>query len=114
MTDLRISEVRFVAAPPQYETTGLLGWATGVLDGCLGLAMGVRRTTDGRLVLSFPARRDADGQVHHLAWPVDQASRDAIEGQVLRELRWQGKLPCDRPRSHSTANRTSTPGGRRP
>jgi hypothetical protein len=93
MTDLQISEVRFVVAPAQYQATGLIGWATCVMDGSLGLALGVRTTREGRWTLSFPARIGGDGQLHDQAWPVDQKSRDAIETQVLGELRRRGRLP---------------------
>jgi hypothetical protein len=93
MTDLAISEVRFIEAPVQYHDGGLLGWATCVVDNGLGVALGVRRTVDGRLTLSFPARLDDQGRRHNSTWPIDQSTRDAFEARVFGELQAQGVLP---------------------
>jgi hypothetical protein len=90
MTNLTVSEVRFLKAPAQYRAGGLLGWTTCVVDNGLGVALGVRRTADGRLSLSFPGRLDRQGRVHNSTWPIDQATRDAFEARVFEELRAQG------------------------
>jgi hypothetical protein len=68
----------------------LLGWATCVVDNGLGVVLGVRRTADGRLTLSFPERTDGQGRRHNWTWPIDQATRDALEARVFGELRAQG------------------------
>jgi len=46
----------------------------------------LRRTTEGKLTLSFPARRDSAGQQHAYVRPLDNDVRRQIERQVLRAL----------------------------
>lgn len=91
---LRISNVRFVAAPARLARSGLLGWATVALNDGLDLGyIAVRRTLDGRVVLAFPERLDRAGVAHPVVRPLDQAVRDAITEQVVAELKRQGVLP---------------------
>jgi DNA-binding cell septation regulator SpoVG len=91
---LRISNVRFVAAPARLARSGLLGWTTVALNDGIDLGyIAVRRTLDGRVVLAFPERRDGSGFAHPIVRPLDQATRDAITEQVVAELRRQGVLP---------------------
>ncbi len=107
MGEIRISEMRFIPAPQAYQSKGLLGWVSCVVDESIGLALGVRRTLDGRTTLSFPARRDGGGEMHNTAWPIDQTVRDQFEEQVLGWLRQEGKLPAERSRPHHAWHRTS-------
>ncbi len=94
MTDLRVSEVRFTPAPIWWKEKGLLGWVSCVLDKALGVGgLGVRRTADGRMTLSFPGAKDRNGDLHHHVWPMDSATRESIESQVMGELRSLGVLP---------------------
>ena len=82
-----ITDVKFVAAPPQDEAGGLLGFASIVLAGRLRLtSIAVRRSATGRLVLAFPARRDRAGRRRYLAHPLDDETRREIERQVFRAL----------------------------
>ena len=65
------------------QRSGLLGflsifYATIVIDGIT-----VRRTTEGRLALSFPERRDKRGGRHSIVRPNDDAARRAIESAVF-------------------------------
>ncbi len=90
--DARVSEVRFTAATPEQVDEGLLGFAAcryGVLrlDG-----IAVRRTLDGRLTLSYPARRDSSGRKHFLIRPLDDAGRRLIEFEVLKALGLEGDM----------------------
>src|SRR5207247_3592651 len=97
---IRISEMRFIPAPHAYQSKGLLGWVSCVVDEAIGLALGVRRTLDGRTTLSFPAKRGNGGEMHSTAWPIDQAVREQFEEQVLGWLGRERKLPVGPTRSH--------------
>ena len=81
---LRITAARLVPAPAPLQRTGLLGWVMLELNGTLvadGLTL--RRTRDGREVLSYPRRQDGKGQDHFLLRPADERARQSIEDQVL-------------------------------
>ncbi len=87
ISPLRVSEIRFAAANPELQQTGLLGWVTCVLGGVLRVdGIMLRRTSAGRLTLSFPARKDRGGVLHPLLQPLDDASRAEIERQVFCQL----------------------------
>ncbi|MFG0319484.1 MAG: hypothetical protein ACF8XB_19595 [Planctomycetota bacterium JB042] len=78
-----VADVALTTAPPDLQARGLLGWASfrhGVLrlDG-----VAVRRTRDGRLVLSFPVRHDRAGRQHDVVRPADATARRTIEADVL-------------------------------
>jgi hypothetical protein len=91
---LRISNVRFVSAPPRLVVSGLLGWATVALNDGLDLGyIAVRRTLDGRIVLAFPEHTDRGGRTYPIVRPLDQGARDEITEQVIAELRRQGAIP---------------------
>jgi hypothetical protein len=83
----RISHIRFVVASRDDISRGVLGWVSLTLDGALRLdGIALRRTLDGRLALSFPARRDGSGRQHPFVRPLDDVSRRQIEAQVFRAL----------------------------
>ena len=79
--DIRIrSWVRGTAAD---EETGLLGFLS-ILYGDIVLdGITARTTTQGRLTLSFPERRDGKGRRHSVVRPVDDEARRAIEAAVF-------------------------------
>ena len=82
-----VSHVQFVAASSQDFARGLLGWVSFNIDGNLRIdGVGVRRTLDNRLALSFPARRDGSGRQHPFVRPLDDATRREIEAQVFQSL----------------------------
>jgi DNA-binding cell septation regulator SpoVG len=65
---------------------GLLGFLSFdygqfVIDGVT-----LRRTAQGKLTLSYPARTDRSGRRHAYIRPVDDEIRQAIEADVLGEL----------------------------
>ena len=43
-------------------------------------------TADGRLALSYPARRDRAGNQHHVIRPVDDGARRDLECQIFAKL----------------------------
>jgi hypothetical protein len=84
---LRLTDVRFTAAPVDLVETGLLGWITAVIGGVLrvqGLAL--RRTASGRLTISYPTRTDRNGLEHPFLAPVDDEARRHVEDQILAAL----------------------------
>ena len=79
--------MRFSGASDVDQHRGLLGFIRLVLADALVIDnMTLRRTRDGRLVLSFPVRHDRRGRQRPIVWPVSQAARDAIEDAVFSAL----------------------------
>ena len=84
---LRISDVHFTAASPAQVQAGLLGFVGCTLNSSLRLdGIALRRTADGRVALSFPARRDASGRQHFYVRPLDDRARREIEHHVFNAL----------------------------
>ena len=91
---IRINEVQFHVAPKKHRVQGLSGWASFTLDGRLQLtSVAVRRTLDGRVTLSFPARTDRAGKQLFYFRPLDNGTRKEIERQVFQALRFEEAVP---------------------
>jgi hypothetical protein len=91
--DLCISGLRFSPAKRDESATGLLGWCSFLLNGCVHIdGVAVRRTTRGSLALSWPTRTDGRGRQHPLLRPIDDAARRNLEAQVLAALEQQGGI----------------------
>ncbi len=87
MHNLRISDVRFVAASAEDVERGILGWISLVLNDTIQLdGVTLRRTLDGRLTVSFPARRDGKGQQHFFVRPLNDATRREVENAILTAI----------------------------
>lgn len=85
--DLRVSEVAFSPAPEADQDRGLLGWVSFVINDALSVnGVAVRRTRDGRFVLSYPARPDAVGNKCFLVRPRNDRARRHLERAVLGAL----------------------------
>ena len=85
--DITVDRVEMKAADPDTAKTGLLGWVSCRLNGNLQLGgIALRRTLEGRLTLSFPAKRDRTGQQWYYIRPLDSSTRRAIERQVFSAL----------------------------
>ncbi len=83
---MTVTEVRFVAGTPQQVREGLLGFVRCTY-GILRLeGITVRRSVEGRAVLSFPMRRDASGRPHFYFRPASDRARREIEYEVLKAL----------------------------
>lgn len=90
---LLIRSIEYVAADSALVATGLLGFVSlryGELD-LDGIAL--RRTRDGRHVLSFPEHRRGRRHVLQPVRPSGQDAREQIEAVVFAELRAQGVIP---------------------
>ena len=82
-----VSDVRFTPASAIDQRSGVLGWMTFIVGEGLRIDnVAVRRTRDGRIALSFPARRSRDGRQHPLVHPVDDRSRRRLEREILARL----------------------------
>lgn len=93
---LTISGVTLHAAPPEDVRRGLLGWVTCTIADALVLdGITLRRTLEGRLTLSFPARSDRRGRQHPFVRPLDDPTRRAIEAAVFRALGLDGEGGTD-------------------
>ena len=85
MRRFEIDEVRFSPAPPEDREIGIEGYVCCRLNGRMGLdGLAVRRTREGRRVLSFPRRRPG----RFLYWPLDVRTRRDLEDQILGALAW--------------------------
>ena len=85
-----VSEVRYFRADENLRATGLLGWASILLDGRFRVeGIGIRRTSRRQLSLSFPYRDDGFGKRWFYLRPINDETRAAIEEQVLAQLALQ-------------------------
>jgi DNA-binding cell septation regulator SpoVG len=83
-----LSDIRFTTASRRDRDEGLLVFAMCRLDGRWQLdGLRVCKTADGRYVLVFPSRMDGDGVERTTFRSLDQDTRQAIEAQVIDELR---------------------------
>lgn len=84
-----VTRVDFVAAhDPRDRTRGLLGWAKVWLNEEFGIdSVAVRRTQDGRVVVSFPRRGG-----HPVVSMRTRDLRSELEREIVAELRRQGRL----------------------
>lgn len=87
LNTLKVTSVRMSAAGPDAVESGLLGWVGVELNDTLQLdGLTLRRTLDGRLTLSYPARRDTLGKRHSYVRPLNDTTRRHIERQVFQAL----------------------------
>lgn len=87
----RVTNVRFTPATCRDVRSGLLGFVSFLLGGCMHVdGVSVRKTAAGRTTLTFPARRDSRGQDHPYLRPVDQQTRISIESQIFASLGLSG------------------------
>ena len=95
MTPLRITNVQLSSAHAGAAADGLIGFVSCVVDDHLRLdGIALRRTLDGRTVLSFPERRDRAGRAHSYFHPVDDGARRAIEGAVFSAIGLDPRPTC--------------------
>jgi DNA-binding cell septation regulator SpoVG len=76
----------WVRASEADEATGLLGFLSLTYGDLVLDGVTLRRTTEGRFALSFPARTDRGGKRHPYFRPIDDAARQRIEREILKGL----------------------------
>ena len=86
MADQNVRLRSWVKGTDDDRRAGLLGYVSVhygdlVLDGIV-----LRRTSEGRYALSFPAKTDRAGRKHSYIRPIDDAVRQEIEREVLWQL----------------------------
>ena len=89
-SDKIVTSIRFAPAGEADRRTGLLGWITCTVGHLVLDGITVRRTREGRLTLSFPARRSRGGEQHAYIRPLDDRARLAIEREVFRAIDLDG------------------------
>jgi hypothetical protein len=87
-----VGNVRFAEANAVLKSKGLCGWVSCTYGDLQLDGLRVRRHGDGTHSLGFPTHVDGVGIERAYYRPLDQSSRDAIESQVLGELRRRGRL----------------------
>lgn len=76
----------WVRAGDADAAAGLLGWISVEYGVLIVDNITLRRTSDGRLALSFPSRTAKNGAKHSIVRPVDDTTRVAIEREIMRQL----------------------------
>jgi hypothetical protein len=87
-----VSDIRFTPASRATRATGLIGWSLVRLGVWEFDGLAVRRTTDAKFVVTFPARTDGTGTSRPYVRPLDEETRAAIEAAILEYVRARGWL----------------------
>ena len=68
-------------------TDGLLAWASCVIAGAVKLDnIAIRRSRDGSLFLTYPAKRTNAGDSHQYFHPISVEASEAVQDAVLARL----------------------------
>ena len=86
MADHEVRLRTWVAATEAEIRTGLCGYVSVVYGDLILDGIVLRKTTDGRFALSFPARSDRSGRRHSYIRPASDEVRKAIEAELLWQL----------------------------
>ena len=79
ITDLVVSETTTAD-----KRTGLMSWLRFRLDDRLLIdGVTLRRSADGRMIISWPGRRDKRGRQHPIVRPFDDDARVALEAAIF-------------------------------
>jgi DNA-binding cell septation regulator SpoVG len=82
-----VTNVTYSVASAADRARGLVGFVSCCFDHRFVVdGITVRRALDGRVVLSFPERRDRAGRAHPVLRPINSSVRIAIERAVLHAL----------------------------
>ena len=83
-----VTGATFTPALPADRRGGFIGFAAATINGRLRLeSMTVHRTLDGRLTLSFPAKRGGRRTRHFFYRPISNAARRELEHAILQAIR---------------------------
>lgn len=86
----RIRGIQFFPASPELNATGLIAWASFQCGGLQFHDVGLRRTVQGRLVLSWPRIVSRGGLERCVVHPVNDVMRLSLEGPVVAEALRKG------------------------
>jgi len=71
----------------EHGTDGLLAWASCVISGAIKLDnIAIRRSPDGSLFLTYPAKRTPGGESHQYFHPISVEASVAVQDAVLARL----------------------------
>ena len=71
----------------EHGTDGLLAWASCIVAGAIKLDnIAIRRSRDGSLFLTYPAKRTASGERYHYHNPISVEAARAVQDAVLARL----------------------------
>jgi len=88
-----VSDIRAARASESQRKRGVIAWVCCLLDGWFQLdGLCVRRTRDGRYVVSFPGHLDWKDVKRTTFRPVTREAHQAIERPILDNLRRRGFL----------------------
>ena len=83
--DITISDVKVRVV--DHGTDGLLGWASCIIAGAIKLDnIAIRRSRDGSLFLTYPAKRTANGDRYNYYNPISVEAANAVQDAVLTRL----------------------------
>ena len=88
---LPIGDISIARAPRDRTDAGLLAWASAIVGPFRIDGIAVRRNREGRLGISFPARRDRHGDLHYVVAPLTEDLRSRIERAVLAAFAEESK-----------------------
>jgi hypothetical protein len=86
MADYEVRVRSWVRASDDDIRTGLLGFLSLTYGSFVFDSICLRRSATGKLILSFPQKTDRAGRKHAFVRPADDAARQAVEREVLRQL----------------------------
>lgn len=92
VADLALRVHRWVRGSDANVRSGLLGFVSIAYGELLLDGVCVRRTSDQRYCLSFPAREDRSGHRHCYFRPANEEAWRAIEHEILTQLGELGEL----------------------
>ena len=79
-----ITDVHLAIPPEDSADRGLIGFVSFTLNGGLHIeSLTMRQTSDGRLTLSYPSRKDQQDQRHFIVRPLNDEVRRDIERQIM-------------------------------
>lgn len=85
MDELKVTEVKLTFynkpdSPVRAFCEVVLNGAIRLNDLCL------KRNLDGRLLLTYPAKKSSDGQEHHFFFPITKEAEGLIRTAVIEEM----------------------------
>ena len=92
MINVGVRDIRFAEASFRLKGRGVWGWVSCDYGALRLDGLTIRRANEGGYSIGFPRHIDSNGVAHSYFRPLDQPARDAIEAQVIGELRRRGRL----------------------
>lgn len=88
-----LSRIAFRGPPDDLSRAGLIAWCDADCGAVSLRGIELRRTWEGRLVISFPPARKILGRLSCYAKPVSDPARRAIQAEIIAAAMREGWLP---------------------